>query len=109
MLEHREAVAGMSVLLAIAQAGSLTAAARKLGLTSSAVSKQVTRLEARLGTRLLHRTTRRVQLTEAGERYCERARLALEWAYRSVISMVTCPINSWMTLSGTPRMARWLA
>lgn len=78
MLEHREAVAGMSVLLAIAQAGSLTAAAQKLGLTSSAVSKQVTRLEARLGTRLLHRTTRHVQLTEAGARFCERARLVME-------------------------------
>ncbi|PTL77259.1 LysR family transcriptional regulator [Vitiosangium sp. GDMCC 1.1324] len=78
MLEHREAITGMSVLVAVVDAGSLTAAAARLGMTSSAVSKQVSRLEARLGTRLLQRTTRRMQLTEAGARYCERARSILE-------------------------------
>lgn len=78
MLEHREAITGMSILIAVVDAGSLTAAAAKLGMTSSAVSKQVTRLEARLGIRLLQRTTRRMQLTEAGARYCERARAILE-------------------------------
>ncbi|WP_395839034.1 LysR family transcriptional regulator [Cystobacter fuscus] len=78
MLEHREAITGMSILVAVVDAGSLSAAAAKLGMTSSAVSKQVSRLEARLGIRLLQRTTRRMQLTEAGARYCERARFILE-------------------------------
>ncbi|QRK05736.1 LysR family transcriptional regulator [Archangium violaceum] len=78
MLEHREAITGMSILVTVVDAGSLSAAAAKLGMTSSAVSKQVSRLEARLGIRLLQRTTRRMQLTEAGARYCERARSILE-------------------------------
>ncbi|WNG46671.1 LysR family transcriptional regulator [Archangium minus] len=78
MQEHREAITGMSILVAVVDAGSLSAAAAKLGMTSSAVSKQLSRLEARLGIRLLQRTTRRMQLTEAGARYCERARSILE-------------------------------
>jgi DNA-binding transcriptional LysR family regulator len=57
--------------------GSFTLAARQLGLTPSAVSKLVQRLEHRLGVRLMHRTTRRVSLTEAGRIYCERARRVL--------------------------------
>ncbi|MBP6863472.1 MAG: LysR family transcriptional regulator [Neisseriaceae bacterium] len=49
-----------------ADAGSFTAAAEQLHLTNSAVSKQVARLEARLGTRLFERTTRSLSLTDAG-------------------------------------------
>ena len=51
---------------AVAEAGGFTAAARTLGRTTSSVSKQIQSLEARLGVRLLHRTTRRVSLTEIG-------------------------------------------
>ena len=50
-----------------------TAAAHDLGVTPSAVSKLVTRLERRLGVRLLQRTTRRLALTAEGEIYFERA------------------------------------
>src|SRR6185436_15573587 len=52
--------------------GGFSAAARDLGLTPSAVSKLVTRLEERLGVRLLNRTTRRLALTPEGEAYFHR-------------------------------------
>lgn len=51
-----------------AEAGSFSAAARQLGLTPAAVSKNVARLEAGLGLRLFQRSTRRLTLTEGGER-----------------------------------------
>ncbi len=63
----------MRAFLEVARRQSFSAAARALGLTSSSVSKQVARLEERLGAQLLRRTTRRVSLTEAGNLYAERA------------------------------------
>ncbi len=66
-------LSGISVFERVAERGSFTAAARDLGLSKSAVSKQVARLEERLGARLLHRTTRRLHLTEVGQAYFERA------------------------------------
>lgn len=60
------------VFAAVVRAKSFSAAARELGLPPSAVSRRVKRLEERLGTRLLHRTTRRVGLTAAGRAYYER-------------------------------------
>jgi DNA-binding transcriptional LysR family regulator len=65
---------GLQLLLAIADRGSFTAAAAQLGLSPSAVSKAVTRVEERLGVRLLQRTTRRVAFTDAGEAYISRGR-----------------------------------
>lgn len=67
----------MTIFIDVAEKGSFTAAADAAGLTPSAVSKLVSRLEERLGTRLLNRTTRRVALTPAGEIYLERARRIL--------------------------------
>ncbi|MCK6454827.1 MAG: LysR family transcriptional regulator [Alphaproteobacteria bacterium] len=55
------------VFAAVVEAGSLSAAARRLGLSKAAVSDRLRRLEAALGARLLHRTTRRLSLTAAGE------------------------------------------
>ncbi len=52
-----------------AEGGSFSAAARRLGLTPAAVSKNVARLEVRLGVRLFQRSTRRLTLTEGGERF----------------------------------------
>ncbi|MGZ5846272.1 MAG: LysR family transcriptional regulator [Ramlibacter sp.] len=57
--------------------GSLTAAGRELGLTTPAVSKRLSQIEARLGTALLVRTTRRMGLTQEGEIYLENARRIL--------------------------------
>ncbi|MEM8704463.1 MAG: LysR family transcriptional regulator [Pseudomonadota bacterium] len=58
--------------------GSFSAAAKHLGVSQPAVSQQVRGLENQLGTRLLNRTTRQLQLTEAGERYYAYARDILE-------------------------------
>lgn len=58
--------------------GSLTAAAAELGLTGSAVGKSISRLEARLGVQLLHRTTRRIDLTNEGEAYLLSCRRIME-------------------------------
>ncbi|EPG2413613.1 LysR family transcriptional regulator [Klebsiella pneumoniae] len=55
----------------VAEAGSFVAGARLLGMTRSAASKAVARLEARLGVRLLHRTTRQLSLTADGEVFLE--------------------------------------
>jgi len=61
----------------LVKAGSLTAAARELDVTPPAVSKRLAQLEARLGVRLLHRTTRRISLTHEGQVYMEHARRIL--------------------------------
>lgn len=58
--------------------GSFTAAAAQLGLTGSAVGKSISRLEARLGVQLLHRTTRRIDLTSEGEAYLLSCRRIME-------------------------------
>lgn len=74
-----ENLAGMAIFAAVVDAGSFSAAAVRLGLSKSAVSKHVSRLEAWLGTRLLNRTTRRLSLTEAGATLYERcARIVTE-------------------------------
>lgn len=61
------------IFVAVVECGSFSQAASKLNLTKSAVSKRINHLEAQLGTRLLNRTTRRINLTEAGQRFYEYA------------------------------------
>lgn len=68
----------MRVFVRVAEHGGFAAAARSLGLSTSAVSRHVAELEAHLGTALLRRTTRRVGLTEAGTRYLPRAAALLD-------------------------------
>lgn len=67
----------MTAFVTVCETESLTAAARRLGLSPSVMSRQIAALEARLGTRLFHRTTRSLSLTDAGTRYLERARRIL--------------------------------
>lgn len=62
----------MNVLVKVVATGSFAEAARRLGVTRSAISKAITQLEQALGARLLDRTTRRVVPTEAGLAYYER-------------------------------------
>jgi DNA-binding transcriptional LysR family regulator len=69
--------AAMRAFICVAELQGFGAAARRLGLSPPAVTRAVAALEARLGTRLLHRTTRRVRLTDAGERYMTDARRIL--------------------------------
>jgi len=59
----------MRVFMRVVDAGSFTAAAQQMELTTAHVSRAVADLERHLRTRLLNRTTRRIALTEAGERY----------------------------------------
>lgn len=68
----------MSIFIAVADAGSLTAAARRLGMPLATVSRKVAELESHLNTRLLHRTTRQLSLTEAGSSYEAACRRILE-------------------------------
>ena len=68
----------MSVLVAVVDAGSLSAAARRLGMPLATVSRKVAELESHLKTRLLHRTTRQLSLTEAGASYVAACRRILE-------------------------------
>ncbi len=62
----------MTVFVRAVERRGFSAAARQLGLTPSAVSKQIARLEDRLGARLFHRTTRRLGLTQEGRAFYER-------------------------------------
>lgn len=64
----------IATFVRVVERGTFRAAAEDVGLTPSAVSKLVTRLEGRLGTRLLYRTTRRLALTPEGEVFFKRAR-----------------------------------
>lgn len=65
---------GFALLVRIAEAGSLSGAARALGLPKSTVSRRLDQLEARLGAPLMHRSTRRLALTNLGRMAVERAR-----------------------------------
>jgi DNA-binding transcriptional LysR family regulator len=72
-----DATGDMRAFVSVVEQRSFAAAADMLGLTPSAVSKLVTRLEDRLGVQLLHRTTRRLSLSSEGEVYFARARQIL--------------------------------
>src|SRR5919108_3845719 len=65
---------GISVFLAIAEARNFRVASERLGVTRSAVSQALQRLEDRIGVALVQRTTRSVRLTEAGELFYELVR-----------------------------------
>ncbi|QUJ70116.1 LysR family transcriptional regulator (plasmid) [Photobacterium sp. GJ3] len=65
------------VFVCVVEQGSFSAAAQHQGITKSAVSKRIAQLELSLGTRLLHRTTRSLRLTEAGEQYYACAQAAV--------------------------------
>ncbi len=75
---RREDLGDLAAFLAVAEERSFTRAAAKLGTSQSALSHTLRRLEARLGLRLLTRTTRSVAPTEAGERLIETLRPALD-------------------------------
>lgn len=104
------------VFTRVVEAGSFTQGARHLGMPKSTVSLQIARLEARLGVRLLHRTTRQLRLTDEGSAFYERCRRIMEEvdeAERSVAQAadkprghlrVTAPIEF-----GTAFLGTWAA
>jgi DNA-binding transcriptional LysR family regulator len=77
-MSDTESLAGLEAFVASVRTGSFTQAAERLGLTKSAVGKSVTRLEARLGVKLLHRSTRQLKLTFEGESYFRACAQALD-------------------------------
>jgi len=84
----------MEAFAMVVDQGGFTDAAKKMGISKSAVSKHVSSLEARLGARLLNRTTRRVSPTEIGLAYYDRARRVLNDAGEAdalVTSMQSAP------------------
>ncbi len=67
----------MQVFATVVLKGGFSAAARELGITRSSTCRRVEKLEERLGVRLLNRTTRRIDLTEAGDAYYRRCQRIL--------------------------------
>lgn len=92
---------GVASFVAVAESGSITEAARRLHLSKSVVSERLAEMEQVLGTRLLHRTTRRVSLTEDGAAFLERATRIL----REVEDAATDMAERRGTLSGPLRIA----
>jgi len=84
----------MSILVAAVEAGSLSAAGRRLGIPLATVSRKVAELEAHLKTRLLNRSSRKLTLTDAGESYvaaCKRILDAVEEAERDAAGEYSSP------------------
>lgn len=84
-------IAQLQTFVAVARRGSFSAAARDLGVTTSATSQGVKQLEERLGVTLLARTTRSVSLTDAGRRLLERAGPALTEAVAAMSEVTAQP------------------
>lgn len=85
---------GVSELIAVTETASFTAAAKRLGISTAQVSRQISALENRLGTKLFYRTTRKVTATEAGEtyyQYCRQLLNGLEEAERAVNNLQHTP------------------
>lgn len=78
----------LGLLVTVVEQGGFTAAARAIGATKALVSRRIRELELRLGTQLLARTTRSVQLTDDGRRYFEPAQRALRSAREAELSLV---------------------
>jgi len=71
-----ESFGAIPVFVTVVESGGFSPAAKLLGISKSAVSKRVTQLEEQMGVKLLHRTTRKLSLTEAGEHFFQHARIA---------------------------------
>ena len=84
-----ETLANLESFVRSAEARGFSAAARRLSLTPAAVSRNVAMLERNLGVRLFHRSTRKLTLTEAGERFLHAVRGNLEELQASIASVAT--------------------
>jgi DNA-binding transcriptional LysR family regulator len=84
-----QTLANLESFVRSAETGGFSAAARRLSLTPAAVSRNVAVLERNLGVRLFHRSTRKLTLTEAGERFLHRIRGNLEELQASIASVAT--------------------
>ena len=84
-----ETLANLESFVRSAKAGSFSVAARALALTPAAVSRNVAMLERNLGVRLFHRSTRKLTLTEAGERFLQEIGNNLEGLQNAIAAMAT--------------------
>src|SRR5713226_6278343 len=84
-----ETLANLESFVRSAETGGFSAAARRLSLTPAAVSRNVAMLERNLGVRLFQRSTRKLILTEAGERFLHAIRGSLEELQASIASTAT--------------------
>jgi DNA-binding transcriptional LysR family regulator len=84
-----ETLANLESFVRSAETGGFSAAARRLSLTPAAVSRNVAMLERNLGVRLFHRSTRKLTLTEAGERFLHAVRGNLEELQASIAGIAT--------------------
>ena len=78
-------LSGVTVMMAVVDGGSIVRAAEALGLSPSAVSRAIARLESRVGVRLLDRTTRSMSLTDEGRRFYERLGPLLDGIEEAVV------------------------
>lgn len=100
------------VFVTVVESGSITAAAEHLGIGKSMVSRHLTRLETDLGTRLLHRSTRRLAVTRAGEVFLAEAKRTIqhaEQALSAVQQSQQAPITGALRLSVAELAAKRLA
>jgi DNA-binding transcriptional LysR family regulator len=98
----------MAVFIAVAEEAGFAAAARRMNMSPPSVTRAVGELEARLGARLLHRTTRTVRLTDAGERYvadCRRIISEVAEADRHAAGVHAAPSGA-VTLTGSALFGR---
>ena len=85
---------GVSEFVAVAEAESFTKASQRLGISTAQVSRQISALETRLASKLFHRTTRKVSVTEVGRVYYQHCRQildGLEEAERAITNLQTSP------------------
>lgn len=105
-----DSLGAINLFVRVAETGSFSAAASQLGMSKSAASKKISALEEKLGARLINRTTRRLNLTEVGTAFYERARrilAELEEAEQAVTHLVAEPrgtlrVNAPMTFGIGP-------
>jgi DNA-binding transcriptional LysR family regulator len=99
--ERATSLGDIEIFAEVVEAGSMSAAARRLGLAVPVVSKRIQRLEGKLGARLLERSTRRLALTEAGEGFHRRIGRVLD-AFEEAVGFAAEVSSS---LSGTLRVS----
>lgn len=97
----------LAVLVAVVECGSLVGAARRLGRSPTAVTRGLAALEARVGTRLAERTTRRLVPTEAGRDLAEQGRRLLDTYEGATSAIATAPLRGLLRLTAPLVFGRW--
>lgn len=95
----------LAAFIAVAETGSFSLAAKRLKRTQSTVSGQMTRLEAALGVRLFHRTTRSVRMSEDGARLVKDAKRLLEVEAAIIDRFSTAPLSGGIRLGASDDLA----